>query len=507
MSVTLPDHTPQDNNACLHLAAIVTSAADAIISETLDGKIATWNKAAEQLFGYTADEILGQPLHILAPPERWEEVDALLERARAGETIQALEAVRRHKDGSLIDISTTIFPVYDDAGTLIAISAIARDISARKIAEAAIATQQARFRSLIDKATDMITILSPEGVMLYQSPPINRILGWDPEMLVGRNAFEFVHPDDHAPTWGMFEAAILDPNFVPMVEFRFRHRDGSWRWLEATGTNLLADPNVAGFVVNSRDITDRKNLMQQLHEALEVAEAGMRAKGQFLAIMSHELRTPLQAIQGYAEYLLADTGNSLTPEQQEDLSIIHRSAGRMTRLIGDLLDLSRMEAGRLQLAHEPLDLAEILEQVRQDVAPQAAAKGLALNTEMPEHLPLLHGDSSRVRQILLNLVGNAVKFTDHGMVRIHIRCDDGMAAIAVEDTGLGIAPEVLPQLFEEFRQGDGRLSRRGGGAGLGLAISRQLAELMGGTIAVESTMGVGSTFTLHLPLTREAPAS
>jgi signal transduction histidine kinase len=323
---------------------------------------------------------------------------------------------------------------------------------------------------------------------------------------VGRNAFELVHPDDREPTWTAYEAAIIDPTLVPTAEFRFRHRDGSWRWLESTGTNLLDDPNVAGFVVNSRDITERKQLEQQLRTALEAAQAGMRAKGQFLAVMSHELRTPLQAIQGYTEFLLGTQMGDLTAEQRDDLGIILRSAGRMTALIEDLLDLSRLEAGRLQLADEVLDLLEILEQVRQDVAPQAAAKALTLRVHVPSELPPIHGDAARVRQILLNLASNAVKFTDQGVVDIDVSCVLGTMAITVTDSGVGIAPEVLPQIFDEFRQGDSKRARPRGGAGLGLAISRQLAELMGGTITVQSCLDAGSSFTLHLPVTRQPTA-
>jgi PAS domain S-box-containing protein len=502
MAPPQPDQPQWDDVTCALLAAIVASSADAIIGETPDGEIVTWNPAAERLYGYSAAEIIGQPLRTLAPPERQAEIDALLARARAGETMQALESVRRHKDGRRMDVSTTIFPVYGDDGHLLAISAIVQDITQRKATEAALVAQEARFRSLIDKATDIITILTAEGIIRYQSPPIERILGWGRRDLVGRNAFALVHPDDREPTLRAYEAALSDPTLVPTVEFRFQHRDGSWRWLEATGTNLLDDPNVAGFVVNSRDITERKQLEQQLRTALEAAQAGMRAKGQFLAVMSHELRTPLQAIQGYTEFLLGTQRGALTAEQRDDLGIIHRSAGRMAALIEDLLDLSRLEAGRLQLANEVLDLPEILEQVRQDVAPQAAAKALTLRVHVPSGLPAIAGDAPRVRQILLNLAGNAVKFTDQGAVDINVGCVLGTMAIAVTDSGAGIAPELLPQIFDEFRQGDSTGAHPKGGAGLGLAISRQLAELMGGTITVQSEQGVGSTFTLHLPIAR-----
>jgi signal transduction histidine kinase len=250
----------------------------------------------------------------------------------------------------------------------------------------------------------------------------------------------------------------------------------------------------------ARDITARKQADAALRDALEAAHAATRAKSLFLAMMSHELRTPLQAVLGYADLLLADSVRSFSPEQAEDILAIHRGAARMVALIEQLLDLSRMEAGRLQLETKPVNLTEILEHVRQDIAPQATAKALALTISLPATLPVVLGDADRLRQILLNLVGNAVKFTEQGGVRITARATEDGITVVVRDTGIGISEVALPFIFEEFRQVDGSITRRFGGAGLGLAIAKQLAEQMGGGISVESKVGVGSTFSLWLPV-------
>jgi signal transduction histidine kinase len=235
------------------------------------------------------------------------------------------------------------------------------------------------------------------------------------------------------------------------------------------------------------------------HTALVAAN---RAKGGLLAMLSHELRTPLQAVLGYAEFLLDDPRASLTPEQRDDLSFIQQGGRRMLTLINQMLDLSRLDAGGLQLDRKPVALADILEQVRQDVAPQASAKCLALQIALPEGLPPVWGDAERLRQILLNLVGNAVKFTERGSVAVSAAAiADETVAVTVCDTGIGIAPDVLPHIFEPFRQADHRLSRRHGGAGLGLAIAQRLAALMDGRITVESALGEGSIFTLSVPVT------
>ncbi len=218
-------------------------------------------------------------------------------------------------------------------------------------------------------------------------------------------------------------------------------------------------------------------------------------------MMCHELRTPLQAVLGYSEFLLEGSEGLLTAEQREDIGYIHQAGGRMIGLINQMLDLSRMEAGRLELATEPVDLVQVIEHVRQDVAPQAAAKSLSLQIDLPASLPLVMGDAERLRQILLNLVGNAVKFTDEGCVRVAAApTSTGGVDIVVRDTGIGIPPDALPFIFDEFRQVDSGLTRRHGGAGLGLAIARKLTEQMGGSIRVNSEVNVGSTITLHLPI-------
>ncbi len=236
-----------------------------------------------------------------------------------------------------------------------------------------------------------------------------------------------------------------------------------------------------------------------LLQAKEAAEAANQAKSAFLAMANHELRTPLQAILGYAEFLLDDAHSILNDEQRVDLGYIQLGGRRMLNLINDLLDLARIEANGLTLRRDPVDLTQVVEQVRQDVQPQAAQRGLALEVRMPESLPPLHGDGERLRQILLNLAGNAVKFTDTGLVEIAIAVDGERIAIHVRDTGYGIAPEALTRIFEAYHQADhGR--RRQHGAGLGLAIAQRLAMLMDGQITVESTPGVGSTFTLHVPV-------
>jgi PAS domain S-box-containing protein len=467
----------------------------------LDGRFLRVNPALCGLTGYSEAELLAKTFQEITHPDDLQADLAQVDRQLAGE-MRAFQIEKRYlrKDGQVIWIRLNSALVRDAQGTPLHSIGQLEDITERKRAEEKLRKSEARFRSLISNATDIITILDADGVIQYESPPIKRILGYHREELQGRNAFGLVHPDDRVATWSAFGHALANPSFVPTVEFRFRHSDGSWRWLEATGTNLLTDPDVGGFVVNSRDITERKRANEALRVALEAAQAANQAKGLFLDMMSHELRTPLQAVLGYSEFLLEGSEGLLTAEQREDIGYIHQAGGRMIALINQMLDLSRMEAGRLELAAEPVDLIQVIEQVRQDVAPQSAAKGLALRIDLPSSPPVVIGDAERLRQVLLNLVGNAVKFTDEGCVCVTAVPTAGGVDVIVSDTGIGIPADAMPFIFDEFRQVDGGLTRRHGGAGLGLAIARKLTEQMGGSISVSSDVDSGSTITLHLPV-------
>jgi signal transduction histidine kinase len=265
--------------------------------------------------------------------------------------------------------------------------------------------------------------------------------------------------------------------------------------------------NEMGLVMQSGDLAgvairhDRER--EALQKAKEEAEAANETKTAFLAMANHELRTPLQAILGYAEFLLEDPQAGLSEEQRVDLSYIQLGGRRMLAIVNDLLDLVRIEAGGLTLRSEPVDLAQVVEEVRQDVQPQAAQRHLDLRIDLPENLPLFYGDGERLRQILLNLAGNAVKFTETGSVEIAVEAVGEFVAFHVRDTGYGIPADALSQIFNAYHQADhGRASRQG--AGLGLAIAQRLATMMNGEITVESTLGMGSTFTLRLPMGRPA---
>ena len=480
---------------------------------------------------------------------------------------------------------------------------------------------EAHFRSLIENASDLITVINAEGLMTYDSPAHERVLGYTRAERVGTNPLALVHPDDAERVLETFARGIAVPGRSEHLEYRYRHRDGSWRHMEAVGTNLLHDPAVAGVVVNSRDVTERKQMESelrsseeylkvlfeyapdaiylndlegrfvdgnraaqemigyahdemvgqsfltlgllppdqlqsaaqllvasgvgptgpvelrvnhrdgspipmdvrthpihlkgqtlvlgvardararkrveaQLQQSKEEAEAANRAKSAFLANMSHEIRTPMNGIIGMTELTLA---GPLSAEQREYLGMVRSSADSLLGIINDILDFSKVEAGKLELDARDFELRASLDETLKCLNLRAAAKGLELVSRIAPDVPqVLVGDAGRLRQVLVNLVGNAIKFTAQGRVvvavRTESRCGDATTLhFAVTDTGIGIAAAQQQRIFHQFEQADGSTSRRYGGTGLGLAICGRLVPLMGGSIWVESALGAGST--------------
>ncbi len=367
----------------------------------------------------------------------------------------------------------------------------------RDRAEEAVRTSERRFRSLIQNASDIITILEEDGTIRFESPALKHILGYEPEHLVGANVLEMVSPEDADKASRILEKARDNPGLVDSFELRLTHADGTWRDFEITALNLLGDPAVRGIVLNSRDITDRKRAEASSREAKEAAEAANRAKSEFLANMSHEIRTPMNGVIGMTELLL---GTRLSKEQKEYAQTVRNSGETLLNIINDILDFSKIEAGRINLESIDFGLERETEEVVSLLARRAQDKGLEMVSFIDPSVPaVLNGDPFRYRQILTNLLGNAIKFTEEGNVMVHIGVveateDTVLIRTEVSDTGIGVSPEQRSRLFESFSQADASTSRRFGGTGLGLAISAQLARLMGGEIGVESQVGRGSTF-------------
>lgn len=404
-------------------------------------------------------------------------------------------------DGAYIWVREVCVPVRDEAGEISAWQGVMIDITDHKVAE----ETKARLAAIVESADEAIMSRDTAGHLLSWNRGAERMLGYRAEEVLGEHVAMFMPKEVDVQGTPL----MRNPD-APPAQFTSRRRRKDGQVIDvAVSIAPMRDSNgqVIGVASITRDISEQLAADRKLQAALEAAEAGIRAKNLFVAMMSHELRTPLQAVQGYAEFLMQGAQENLTPEQVEDIGYIHQGATRMTRLIEQMLDLSRMEAGHLELKIAAVDLRRTLEQVRQDVARQAEAKGLTLEIDVPDDLPQVRGDEDRLRQILLNLVGNAVKFTEAGHVLVRAEAGRRGVAITVSDSGIGIAANKLDSIFAEFQQASPHLARRYGGAGLGLAIAQRLAEQMGGKITVSSTVGTGSTFTLRLPLPKVSRAA
>ena len=367
-------------------------------------------------------------------------------------------------------------------------------------ANACVARSEARYRLLAETAQDMIIHSDIEGIIQYASPACLAVTGYAPEELVGREGMQVVHPEDIARVRAAVEAQLPARN-QNRIEYRALRKDGGEIWLESRPA-LLRDPvtgRATGIIDIIRDVTDHKAMECQLREARAAAETAAAVKGEFLANMSHELRTPLTSVLGFAR--LVDDEPDLSPDARRFIGRVLSGGKALLTTINDILDFSKLEAGQLELAPEPVAPAQLIEETLELFSLEAQTKGVGLRAEGLAELPAeLLIDGGRLRQVLLNLVGNAVKFTEAGTVTVQADYDGAgqRLHLAVADTGPGVAPKDVDLLFRRFSQVDAGLTRKHGGTGLGLAICKGLVEAMDGEIGVASLPGQGARFHFHI---------
>jgi len=382
-----------------------------------------------------------------------------------------------------------------------------RDLTDREQVATALEVSENRFRKMLENIADTVTLLDEAGQVIRTTGNVKSILGYPTEFWSTRNAFDITHPDDVDLIRRMFAELLETPGGTVHGEFRVRHASGHHEYVEADAINLLADPEVGSIVVTTRNITSRKQSERELAEARDQALRALDVRNEFVASVSHELRTPIHGILGLAELMAtsSDAGEELV-----HLALSIRRATESLRLVlDDILDFTKIEAGRLELDERPTSLREVVDDIEVLFRHQSIAKGIALEVHADESLPATFvADGLRLRQVLNNLVSNAVKFTRSGKVSVSFRRGGADAVeqllVEVADTGIGMGQEIVQQIFEPFSQAHAATARDYGGTGLGLTIARRLIELMQGELLVDSEVGRGTVFEVVLPLrTRE----
>jgi len=435
-------------------------------------------------------------------PDDVEAIEALVERAlETGEGYDVQLRLTR-ADGAERVTHSRARCERDETGAVSALFGVFMDVTENIRAHDRIAASEARYRLLADNATDIIATYGMDGVFRYISPAIEGPMGYRPEDLVGRPVSEFMHPDDVERVLAAFNAyAKAGPGAPsPRVPYRGLRKDGRTVWLEAH-PKLIRDARgrAVEFQDVVRDVSETKALEDQLIAARDVAEAGALTKSEFLANMSHELRTPLTSVIGFSGLLQA-SGN-LPEAERRYADRIATASEALLSVINDILDYSKLEAEAVDLDPQAFEPRAMAEGAISIIENQCQAKGLTLETAIDADLPAtLMGDEGRLRQVTLNFLSNAVKFTAAGSVRLSMTMSGGRLRVAVTDSGIGVAPDKVDALFDRFTQADASTTRVYGGTGLGLAISRRLIEMMGGEIGVESEPGKGSTFWFEAPL-------
>lgn len=481
------------------LAAIVESASDAIISENLNGVVTSWNRSAERIFGYAANEAIGKALIDLIVPRKLkaEEAERDQEIWNGHHEFHRYTALRQRKSGDLVDVTVNASMIFEPDGKVVGAAKTFSDVTEERRAAA-------RFRMALDAAGLAIWVWNPESNQLIWDDRMLELYGAPQSLRESGLYYDFwashVHPDDRARVEDKLQQ-LLNGTGLYDPTFRIIRDDGEIRHVRASAIlESDFDGRPIQIVGTNLDITAEQN-------AISAADRANQAKSDFLSNMSHEIRTPMNGVLGMAQLLVREP---LTADQREMVSSILAAGDSLLRIINDILDFSKIEAGQIRIDRNPFTLTTLLSHLDHLLRPSAENKGLQLTiTPTHTHLGVLLGDQLRLEQILINLIGNAIKFTERGQVTLNmVLVEEKERSLRLRfelrDTGIGMSPDTQARLFRAFSQGDSSITRKFGGTGLGLSISKRLVELMGGELGVISAEGQGSTFWFEVPFDRES---
>lgn len=472
-----------------HLSAIVASSDDAIASKDLNGIVRSWNPAAERIFGFRPDEIVGRSIRMIIPPERQQEEDEVLARIRRGDRVEHFETLRRRKDGREIAISLTVSPIRDAAGRVVGASKVARDIGPQKRAEAMLRRSEERQRALIAAIPMKLALMGPNRLGYYWNDNWVEYLGCGEGDLLSQGLEPFIHPDDRERVEGALRELPQRATEPLLLEVRYRRADGAYRWHLASTVAFRGPEGEDGWLAVATDI-------QAIKEAEELLQRTIEAKDEFLGLASHELRTPLTQILGNAE-IVARFQNAADPAAVADcLAEIHREARRLNRLVENMLLVSRLERGVL-METEPQLVQRMVAQVVGEF--RRLFPLVTLDVAVADDLPPVASEAVSFQQVLWNLLTNAAKYASNaGPVVLRASADARGVVVTVSDSGPGVAEDELASIFDPYvRARD--VSPAAAGLGLGLSVCRRLIEAQAGRMWGRPRPGGGMEFGFALP--------
>ncbi len=475
--------------------ALTSDAGDAIVLIDTKGNILEANKKAEEIFGYTKEEVLNAHFTRFIPKEGLERTGAAFKETVKKGSGSLIDGVVLRKDGKTVsvDITASVIKYAGKEG----MQAIFRDITERKKTE----EMQRKLSSAVEHTADIVIIAKRDGIIEYVNPAFEKITGYTRKEAIGKNPRILKSGKQDKKFYEYLWETILSGEVFYGVLVN-KKKNGELYYAEKTITPVKDElGNITNFVSVDKDITESKKAEDILRENERLIYTS-KAKSDFLASMSHELRTPLNAVIGFSELLKQNIAGELNQKQGRYVEDILTSGNHLLALINDILDLSKVEAGKVELVVEKLSVPQAVNEGLTLVKEKAMRHNIKLKTELDPELEFIEADRLRFKQILFNLLSNAVKFSkpEGGIVTVKTKKEGGMVRISVSDTGIGIEEEDMGKLFKEFEQISAGISRKYGGTGLGLVISKKLVELHGGKISAESRYGEGSTFTFLLPL-------
>ncbi|MEI6577490.1 MAG: PAS domain S-box protein [Bacteroidota bacterium] len=495
-----PDHITKANLEATR--AIIQSTSDWIWEIDAQGRYTYCSEKIEKILGYTVNEILGKSPFDLMPPDELEHMlDVFREIVEKKLPIVDLENWNLHKDGHRVCLLTNGIPMFNDLGNLKGFIGADKDITERKLAEEVLKISENKYRHLVETSNDLVWISNLEGVYTFCNNAIFVLLGYSIDEFIGASTFDLIHPDYIDPIKTMLENCIGKKEGWRNVVVEWLHKDGSYRYFESTANPLFNSNGVLiGYSGIDRDITDRRQIEQDLIKTKERAEESDRLKSSFLANMSHEIRTPLNGILGFSELLKIPNLNG--EDQLKYISLIEKSGIRMLNTINDIIDISKIEAKQVVVFRTQTNINNKLETIFEFFRRTAERKGLQFlyNTTPTEQEYIINTDKDKLITILTNLINNAIKFTQNGSVEYGYTRKNNQLEFYIKDTGIGIHQKHQDIIYQHFRQVEEGISRGYEGSGLGLSITKAFVELLGGTIWFESEFGEGTTFFFTIPI-------